>query len=341
MKEIRYCIYSNNKIINVNETVYGKFFSHLENEFKFVEDKDEPRYVFSDECTIRHLKHKSAIRIQWSAENIPPNFFEYDYIIGTSRLIYGNRYLYIPAYAYPSNDNRGAILGLDNLIPLTQNDLEKKEYFCNFVYSNKIASPMRTKCFEEISKYKFVHAPGAVCNNTPSIPRGENWQETFELKMDYQKKFKFTLAIENTSTPGYISEKIFNAFTARTIPIYWGDPTINEAVNSKSFINIHDFSDFESLIKRVKEIDEDDDQFLEMVNTLPLLDVRENNVQLLDESVEDFLRHIFSDPYGKRDCDCKLWCNRYEKRYLYGTYNYEFYRNAIGTLYNFYKRIKH
>ncbi len=33
----------------------------------------------------------------------------------------------------------------------------------------------------------------------------------------------FNIAFENSSYPGYVTEKITDAFIANTIPIYWGD----------------------------------------------------------------------------------------------------------------------
>lgn len=51
------------------------------------------------------------------------------------------------------------------------------------------------------------------------------------------RNFKFLIAMENSRINGYNTEKLFNAFYAQSIPIYFGDPTITEFINSKSFIN--------------------------------------------------------------------------------------------------------
>ena len=44
--------------------------------------------------------------------------------------------------------------------------------------------------------------------------------------MDYYKHSKFVLAFENSSSPGYCTEKLFHAKVAGAIPIYWGDPLV-------------------------------------------------------------------------------------------------------------------
>jgi hypothetical protein len=59
-------------------------------------------------------------------------------------------------------------------------------------------------------------------------------------------KYKFVIAIENSYSPGYITEKIFNCFFAKTIPIYAGPKNTNLFFNLNSFINISDFDNIDS-----------------------------------------------------------------------------------------------
>jgi hypothetical protein len=49
-------------------------------------------------------------------------------------------------------------------------------------------------------------------------------------------KYKFIICFENSKTSGYITEKIFNVFLAKSIPIYDGAPNISSFINPKSFI---------------------------------------------------------------------------------------------------------
>ena len=80
------------------------------------------------------------------------------------------------------------------------------------------------------------------------------------------KNYKFSLAFENSSTNGYCTEKIIQAFAAGTIPIYWGDkhnPT-GGGINKKSFININDYNDFDNALETIKILDNNDEQYLKM-----------------------------------------------------------------------------
>jgi len=69
--------------------------------------------------------------------------------------------------------------------------------------------------------------------------------------------YKFCLAFENSSYPGYTTEKLLNALIANTIPVYWGNPLVEKDFNNKAFINCHSYQDFNEAIKIVKEVDID------------------------------------------------------------------------------------
>ena len=85
-------------------------------------------------------------------------------------------------------------------------------------------------------------------------------------KLAFQQAYKFVIAFENSSTPGYLTEKFAEAAQADAVPIYWGDPTIAELFNPKAFVNCHDFATLEDAVERVKEIDADDDLYLQMLS---------------------------------------------------------------------------
>lgn len=50
----------------------------------------------------------------------------------------------------------------------------------------------------------------------------------FEDKADGLLPYRYSLVIENTREPGYINEKLIDAFLCRTVPIYWGAPDVDE-----------------------------------------------------------------------------------------------------------------
>jgi len=62
-------------------------------------------------------------------------------------------------------------------------------------------------------------------------------------RLEIQKKeealwpYFFSVVIENASYPNYFTEKITDCFMAKTVPIYWGSPTIHEHFNKSGILS--------------------------------------------------------------------------------------------------------
>lgn len=166
--------------------------------------------------------------------------------------------------------------------------LSEKEGFCGFCYSNEHARE-RINFFKKLSNYKQVDSGGPLLNNLGgwTVPRG--WDHLEE----WISKYKFYIAFENRSYPGYVTEKIYHAFIGEAIPIYWGNPRIAEDFNPKSFINVHNFGSFEKVIDRIREIDQNDDIYKEMIAQPPF---RENIVPYpwTEEGVRKALQEVLA-----------------------------------------------
>jgi hypothetical protein len=55
---------------------------------------------------------------------------------------------------------------------------------------------------------------------------------------------------------GYVTEKIFNAFTAGCVPIYWGADNITDYIPKNCFIDRRDFTSDEQLYQFLKNMTE-------------------------------------------------------------------------------------
>ena len=120
-------------------------------------------------------------------------------------------------------------------------------------------------------RYKYVDCPGQVLNNmtaTDLEPRNSNWETS---KIDFLKKYKFTIAFENSSSDGYTTEKLYHPFIAGSIPIYWGNPKVTCDFNPKAFINCNEYhNDWEAVIQKVIELDNNPDAYLQMLSESPM-----------------------------------------------------------------------
>lgn len=144
------------------------------------------------------------------------------------------------------------------LIKPKKTTVEDKEEFCAFVHRNP-GNPIRNDFFKKLSSYKKVNSAGPLLNNT-----NLNLKDV-KSKIDYFSKHKFSLCFENSSHPGYVTEKILHGFYGNTIPIYWGSKSINRDFNPCSFLNYHDFVSEDHLIKKIIELDNNDDMYNEVL----------------------------------------------------------------------------
>ena len=55
-------------------------------------------------------------------------------------------------------------------------------------------------------------------------------------KQAFLRDYKFTIAFENESHPGYTTEKIVEPMLADSIPIYWGDPLVGTDFEVESWL---------------------------------------------------------------------------------------------------------
>jgi hypothetical protein len=83
-------------------------------------------------------------------------------------------------------------------------------------------------------------------------------------KVKFMSNYRFNLCFENSSYPGYCTEKLFEALCAKTVPIYWGSPTVALDFNPKAFLNRYDYASDLEFINKIIELDSNKDAYNEM-----------------------------------------------------------------------------
>ncbi len=67
-------------------------------------------------------------------------------------------------------------------------------------------------------------------------------------KTETMKRYKFAIIYENTKNiQGYITEKLFDAFSSGCVPVYWGAENISDYIPNDTFIPREDFNDIAQL----------------------------------------------------------------------------------------------
>ena len=111
------------------------------------------------------------------------------------------------------------------------------------LYVSRRCLPHREKAFNMFASIGPVTAAGKctgstvegsaeVARNTLTIDGTGSWMDAHEL----YSRFKFGLVMENTERKGYVSEKILNAFSGGTVPIYFGTEDVFQIFNYKAFV---------------------------------------------------------------------------------------------------------
>ena len=113
-------------------------------------------------------------------------------------------------------------------------------------------------------------------------------------KRSYISRCKFTIAFENESHPGYATEKILEPLLMGSIPIYWGDPEIEEDFNPDCFVSVHRFKNFEGVVEEVIRIDQDESLWEKYV-TAPIFRNGTLPEKLTDEAIIAFCERIFEE----------------------------------------------
>lgn len=79
--------------------------------------------------------------------------------------------------------------------------------------------------------------------------------------------YKFTFALENTVCPGYVTEKIFDAMFAGTVPVYLGAPDITDFVPKECFVDMRDFKNYGDLEKYLDGMAEEEyEKYIQGIN---------------------------------------------------------------------------
>jgi len=270
-------------------------------DLEITQDRDAD-YVFHS-CFGNEVLKYSGIRIFVTGEYVTPNFNTSDYALAFDHLDFGDRYCRLPLIKL----FRDAYDTLCAPRPPGETVAAQKTGFCAYVMSNtKNSASEREQFVDALNIYKPVALGGKWRNNVGG---------PVEDKTAFQSAYKFVLAIENHSAPGYLTEKFAQAAQSNAVPIYWGDPTITDYLNPKAFINAHDFDSNEELVEYIKKIDQDDQAYQAMLAEPWYPDQQEPEVWK-DSTFAAFLSNIFDQPHKEAyRRNRSRWGMKYEKNY--------------------------
>lgn len=109
--------------------------------------------------------------------------------------------------------------------------------FCLFISQNRLNSN-KQEILNELSYIGEIDFLDNLANINTKL-KTSSLYNSFELLHTFNQ-YKFIICFENSKTVGYITEKIFNVFLSKSIPIYDGDPQVTKFINPETFLQYDD-----------------------------------------------------------------------------------------------------
>ncbi len=256
--------------------------------YDFVQSS-KPDYVFysvTDRPEI-YSNYPNAIKIFISGEPVSPAFTFFDYCIGMDEISFGDRYYYYPDFIRTCLSNN---LTIEKNIANLDEFIKNKTGFMDYVQSHERPDGLRKQLVNKFASYKPVDCPG------PHLHNCEEDVSTYSNKIAFQSKHKFSLVVEASDHPHFVTEKIIHALIAGSVPVYYGTKNVTSILNPKCFIRI-DPDNADLAVEEVKRLDSDMAAYRSMLSE-PFF----NDPAFVDKCIkgyEEFLDHIFSQPKEK------------------------------------------
>ena len=256
----------------------------LKDKFRIKFDKYKPDYLIYNTFGNEHLndKYSNSIKIAIFTENKIPDLSEADYAIGQAHINYLDRYFKFPIFLWRN---------IKAISQLRKKSLENpnRTKFCAAVISNNITTNgFREKFINELNKYKTIDMGGIFLNNIGG---------PVQNKIEFLSSYKFSISMENSEGDGYLSEKIYDSLISGTIPIYYGDFTLDEYINPKAIILIKEERNMKEKIEYIKEIDNNSEKYLSILKENIL--TNENIDKIIEKEEKEFLHNIFEQERNK------------------------------------------
>jgi hypothetical protein len=190
---------------------------------------------------------KARVNIFFTGENERPPFGDWDAYLSFDLHSYQGKNAYLPLWWITCTDiagpNRAPYLdepiSVDLLMKKREVDFHKRRKFC-VAFIGK-AYPFRMQALNLISSIENVEVYGAIA------------RKDTRSKFQASKDFRFVFAFENDLFPGYVTEKVIEAWATGAIPLYWGSDPLNY-INPEAIINLNDFSNFQEFLARITEV---------------------------------------------------------------------------------------
>lgn len=265
-----------------NDPIFGKL---LQENFEVEYGSENPDIVFFSVFGTEHKKYNKneVIKIFYSAENFEKmEYPSLDRIKGWENVHKYSHYSITPFKNEEENHLR-----IPNYIRKYGYDIKTEIENVNLTKKTKDIVYMQSSCVKYRDDFVKKLRDRVSVDCVGKCIKNKNIN--VNNKTNFIKDYKFNVSFENSV--GYVSEKIVDAFIANTIPIYYGDPRVEEDYNKDAFVNYHNFNSEKELIDYIIYLLENEDLIYDMIEQPRIV-----NHELFDKNKAiEFFDKIFKE----------------------------------------------
>lgn len=165
---------------------------------------------------------------------------------------------------------------------INNTDSQSRSYFASLIARHD-RNGLRKQMVDTLTEIDFIHCAGPIYNNTSLLRTKYN-----EDKISFLKNFKFNICPENSNASGYVTEKLFEAFMAGCIPVYWGSDNNPEPgiINPEAVIFWNSQGNNEASVALIEDLHRNEKRRKEFLNQKRLLPSAPDNIYKMLHSLE-------------------------------------------------------
>ncbi len=193
----------------------------------------------------------SRFRVWLTTENVrPPVQADFDLVLSFDQTSFSDADVYFPMWLMqiglfgPAKlDHLGIEASAADLIkPRKMKDTQLEKKFCCTIFANP--HNVRLKAINLLQPSIDVFGPYV--------------SKPVKSKYLVASGYRFMLCFENDLYPGYVTEKLIEAYVSGTVPLYWGDLGNDHMINRLSFVNLKEFDSMADFVEYAHTMDAED-----------------------------------------------------------------------------------
>lgn len=189
----------------------------------------------------------AKVNIFYTGENERPPYRDWDAYLLFDLESYAGKNAYLPLWWITCTEilmdttapYLGKMLTVKSMLEFRQVSLKHRKKFCiaflGKAYSFRLHGLAALSSIEKVDIY------------------GDMARKRVKSKYKESQNYRFVFCFENNLYPGYVTEKVIEAWGTGAVPLYWGsDPA--GYINPKAVISLNDFASFSDFTAYVREV---------------------------------------------------------------------------------------